>query len=132
MAGFIGSPAMNFLTARTDGGAITFAGARTELSGSASRAIAGRPSGTELTVGFRPEHMDVANGHVDTMRIPAKVDVVEYLGNEELIHADVDGHDTVALVAADRRVKVGDAIDFAVPIEKLHLFDPTTEARLVG
>ena len=132
VAGFIGSPAMNFVTARVDGGRITFAGGSAQMSGSSARAVAGRPSGAELIVGFRPEHLDVANGDGEAMRIPAKVDVVEYLGNEELIHADVDGHDIVALVGADRRVKVGDAVDFAVPIDKLHLFDPTSEVRLTG
>jgi multiple sugar transport system ATP-binding protein len=84
-----------------------------------------------VKIGFRPEHLDVANGQADGgMRIPVKVDVVEYLGNEELIHAQADGNDIVALVAADRKVQVGDAIDFTVPMEKLHIFDPASEARL--
>ena len=113
------------------GDGITFAGGNAQLSGSAVRATAGHPAGSELTVGFRPEHLELANGHAGpSMRIPAKVDVVEYLGNEELIHAQVDGKDIVALMAADRRVQVGDTIDFVVPIEKLHIFDPTSEARL--
>jgi len=130
VAGFIGSPAMNFMSARTEAGTITFAGGNAPLSGSVAQAIAGRPAGAALTVGFRPEHLDVANGQVDTMRIPAKVDVVEYLGNEALIHAQVAGQEIVALVGADRRVQVGDTVDLAVSLENLHLFDPASEARL--
>ena len=63
--------------------------------------------------------------------IPATVDVVEYLGNEELIHARVEGSEIVALSEPHPSLKPGEQVEFAVPIEKLHLFDPESEERLV-
>lgn len=66
------------------------------------------------------------------MRIPATVDVVEYLGNDELIHAQAEGNEIVALLPSDKKVAVGDRVDFAVPMEKLHIFDPDSEKALAG
>jgi multiple sugar transport system ATP-binding protein len=132
VAGFIGSPAMNFATTKTEGDNLMLGSARLSLSGRAAQAASDRPKGSELLIGFRPEHLDVANGSGDSaVRFPAKVDVVEYLGNEELIHAQTEGNEIVALVASDRRVKVGDAVEFAIPVEKLHVFDPESEKSLV-
>ena len=65
------------------------------------------------------------------MRLPAKVDVVEYLGNQELLHADVEGHEIIALVPSDRKVQVGDNVELHDAHDKLHLFDPETEESLV-
>ena len=42
------------------------------------------------------------------VRIPAKIDVVEYLGHEELIHAQSEGHEIVALVPSDKKVQAGE------------------------
>ena len=43
----------------------------------------------------------------------------------------MEGHEIVALVPSDKRVRAGDQVEFAVPLDKLHLFDPETEERLV-
>ena len=59
------------------------------------------------------------------------MDVVEYLGHEELLHAQAEGREIVALVPSEKRVEAGDQVEFAVAVEKLHLFDPETEQRLV-
>jgi ABC-type sugar transport system ATPase subunit len=59
------------------------------------------------------------------------VDVVEYLGNLELLHADAEGTEIVALVPSAKRCAPGDKVEFSISPEKLHLFDPQTEERLV-
>ncbi len=131
VAGFIGSPSMNFATTTTEGDNLLLGSARLELSGAAARAAADRPKGSNLLIGFRPEHLEIANGQgAGAVRIPAKVDVVEYLGNEELIHAKSEGHEVVALVPSDRKVTVGESVEFAIPVDKLHLFDPESEKSL--
>jgi multiple sugar transport system ATP-binding protein len=131
VAGFIGSPAMNFATTTTEGDNLLLGNARLELSGAAARAAADRPKGSNLLIGFRPEHLEVGNGRgAGAVRIPAKVEVVEYMGNEELIHATSEGHEVVALVPSDRKVTVGESVEFAIPVEKLHLFDPESEKSL--
>jgi multiple sugar transport system ATP-binding protein len=134
VAGFIGSPSMNFATTKAEGKDLMFGGSKLELAGVQARAADSRPDGASVLIGFRPEHIEIANGTTgaNAVRFPAKVDVVEYLGNEELIHAQAEGNEIVALLPSDREVKVGDTVDFAVPMEKLHIFDPDSEKTLVG
>jgi multiple sugar transport system ATP-binding protein len=132
VAGYIGSPAMNFATVRADDGKLKLGNAELELSGRPAQAAAER-KGRDLLIGFRPEDLEIANGTGpgDAVRLPAKVEVVEYLGNQELIHAQTEGNEVIALVSSEREVKVGQQVEFAIPLGKLHLFDPETEETLV-
>ncbi len=133
VAGFIGSPAMNFVTVTAAGEQLMMGQAKLTLAGEPARAAANRPAGSNLTIGFRPEHLQVANGSGDqAVRFPATVDVIEYMGNEELIHARAEGNDIVALLPSDRNVKAGEQVELAVPIDKLYVFDPESEKALVS
>ena len=134
VAGFIGSPAMNFATTKAEGKDLLFGGAKLELTGDQARAADSRPQGSSVLIGFRPEHIELANGTngANAVRFPATVEVVEYLGNEELIHAQAEGSEIVALLPSDKKVAVGDNVQFAVPMEKLHIFDPDSEQALAG
>jgi multiple sugar transport system ATP-binding protein len=132
VAAFIGSPAMNFATVHADQGNLKLGNQVLTLSGRREK-IANERHGKQLEIGFRPEDLEIANGSGDgAVRFPAKVDVVEYLGNQELLHADAEGNEIVALVSSDQKVKVGDNVEFTIPNEKLHLFDPETEESLVS
>jgi multiple sugar transport system ATP-binding protein len=131
VAAFIGSPAMNFAKVRAEDGKLKLGNIELHLSGRSAQAAADR-KGKDLLIGFRPEDLEIANGKVDgAIRLPAKVDVVEYLGNQELLHAQAEGNEIVALVPSEREVKVGQHVEFAIPAGKLHLFDPETEETLV-
>ena len=132
VAAFIGSPAMNFATARADDGKLMLGSIELHLSGRPAQAAAER-KGQDLLIGFRPEDMEIANGGPPdgAVRLPASVEVVEYLGNQELLHAQAEGNEVVALVSSERKVQVGDRVDFVIPQNKLHLFDPETEETLV-
>jgi multiple sugar transport system ATP-binding protein len=133
VAAFIGSPAMNFATAKADEGNLKLGGTTLELVGNAAKAAA-ENRGRDLLIGFRPEDLQL-NGH-DTssgfVRIPAQIDVVEYLGHEELIHAQSEGHEIVALVPSDKKVQPGQSVEFAIHADKLHVFDPETELNLTA
>jgi multiple sugar transport system ATP-binding protein len=132
VAAFIGSPAMNFATARAQDGHLELGGTTLELSGRAAKA-AEQNRGRDLLIGFRPEDLQLE--HQDgsrAVRIPARIDVVEYLGHEELIHAESEGHEIVALVPSDKKVQAGDQVDFAILADKLHVFDPETELSLTA
>jgi multiple sugar transport system ATP-binding protein len=132
VAAFIGSPAMNFAMVRAEDGALKLGSATLNLTGARAKAAADR-KGRDLEIGFRPEDLEIANGSTDGgVRFPAKVDVVEYLGNQELLHADAEGNEIVALVPSEKQVKIGDNVEFTIPTEKLHLFDPETEESLVS
>ena len=89
VAGFIGSPAMNFVPPAEES---TCASGQRPAPGKAAEVVAGLDNGTELSVGFRPEHLELGEGApADAIRIPARAEVVEFLGDEELIHARADG-----------------------------------------
>jgi multiple sugar transport system ATP-binding protein len=131
VAAFIGSPAMNFATAHARGGGLQLGETTLDLRGKAARAASKR-QGKDVLIGFRPEDMEIASNGSGGVLLPAKVDVVEYLGHEELIHGETEGHEIVALVPSDRKVQPGDRVEFAIPEDKLHVFDPESEERLVA
>ncbi|MFO7532917.1 MAG: sn-glycerol-3-phosphate ABC transporter ATP-binding protein UgpC [Candidatus Limnocylindrales bacterium] len=132
VAGFIGSPSMNFLEVD-----VTRTGDAVQLKGDGidiplpDRYMAGfqRFSGNKLTVGVRPEHLDV-KVTPPSGSLSGNADVVEYLGNEELIHFSVGGHDIVALIGSEHRVKPGDDLTLNISLEKVHLFDPESTLAL--
>ncbi|MBJ7609166.1 MAG: sn-glycerol-3-phosphate ABC transporter ATP-binding protein UgpC [Candidatus Dormibacteraeota bacterium] len=135
VAGFIGSPAMNFLTGRVahDGAAAALAldGLQITLSGRAAAAARTCGDGQTLTIGMRPEHLDVATAHTsNAVRVPVLVDVVEFLGNDALLHATVGGTEVVALVPVARGVAVGDRVELAIADDLVHTFDPQTDHTL--
>jgi multiple sugar transport system ATP-binding protein len=129
VAGFIGSPAMNFINVNpsTENGRTVLKNATFEIAVPERLAAAVTGEGTkELTAGMRPEHFEMVDGDEDKgpgATIHAVTDVVEFLGNEELLHVRVGDHDLVAIVDASRRVRPGDVLDLWVPLEKIHLFD---------
>ena len=135
VAGFIGSPAMNLAAAKTSDAGVIFGDVRVALSGSRAEAAAKRPVGTEVTLGFRPEHLELAAAGSDgdsLAHIPASIDVVEFLGNDELIHAQAEGLEILALVSSSRKAQVGDKVDFTIPMDKLYLFDTASGESLVN
>jgi multiple sugar transport system ATP-binding protein len=132
VAAFIGSPAMNFATAKAGEGHLTLGGTTLHLTGRAAKA-AEQNRGRDLMIGFRPEDLEL-NGQPGSgaVQIPAQIDVVEYLGHEELIHAQSEGHEIVALVPSDKKVQAGEEVRFAIAVDKLHVFDPETELSLTA
>ena len=132
VAAFIGSPAMNFATVHADDGKLKLGSHELHLTGARAKVAAER-KGRQLEIGFRPEDMEIANGTGDSsVRFPVKVDVVEYLGNQDLLHAQTEGHEILALVPSAKKVQVGDKVELTISTEKLHMFDPETEESLVS
>jgi multiple sugar transport system ATP-binding protein len=132
VAGFIGSPAMNFAKATVSNGTLTVGGMALSASTEVGEMIRNRASGSDVLLGFRPEHLDLIEPEGGSLRMPAKVDVVEYLGNEELLHAQVESTDVVALIPSERHVKAGDTVNLTIPVARLHLFDPESEKTLMS
>src|SRR6266702_121398 len=114
VAAFIGSPAMNFATAKAEDGALRLGDVRLELTGAPARAAAQR-RGKDLLIGFRPEDLGLdGQPGSGAVRIPAHIDVVEYLGHEELLHAQSEGHEIVALVSSEQKVQAGQNVEFSI------------------
>jgi multiple sugar transport system ATP-binding protein len=124
VAGFIGSPAMNFVNVDRDGDSVKGDGVTLPIP---TRYRGGLDGTNKLVAGFRPEHLELGDVP-NSATIRAKADVVEFLGDEELLHVSVQGHegDIVAVVGSENRVKPGDVLDLKLPLEKLHLFDEAT------
>ena len=124
VAGFIGSPAMNFVNVTRDGTEVKGEGITLPIP---TRYRSRAEGSNALVAGFRPEHLELGD-QPNSATIRAKADVVEFLGDEELLHVTVPGHegDVVAVVSSEHRVKPGDILDLKLPLEKLHLFDKET------
>jgi sn-glycerol 3-phosphate transport system ATP-binding protein len=122
VAGFIGSPAMNFLPGKVEGGAVTIGGgARLALNGAA-------PSIAEVTVGIRPEHVEVAAGDAP---LKLKVELIEHLGAESLVYGKLDGgSELTARIDGEKNVAIGATLPLNVTTRHLHLFDRAAGKRL--
>jgi multiple sugar transport system ATP-binding protein len=121
VAGFIGSPSMNFVEVTVNDGTLRGPGDWSIPVPNRSRNSIS--NGQKVVVGFRPEHLDIGEAGGDHASFRARADVVEYLGNEELLHVNAADQDVVAIVDSDHRVKPGDIVELTVPLEKVHLFD---------
>jgi multiple sugar transport system ATP-binding protein len=124
VAGFIGSPAMNFLRGRIGAnGSAEFegpGGARLPLARPANGA-AGRPA----IYGIRPEHFALADDGVE-----AEIQVVEPTGSEIQVAAKLGGTDIVAVFRERHKFKPGDKVRLKADARLVHLFDETTGRRL--
>ena len=121
VAGFIGSPSMNFADVSGDANGVSGSGVTLPVP---ARYRGGLNGTRNLVAGFRPEHLELGD-IPNAATIRAKADVVEYLGSEQLLHVTVADHegDVVAVTNADHRVKPGDVVDLKLPLDRLHLFD---------
>ena len=132
VAGFIGSPAMNFIsvevTGTGDAMALTAPSVNIPMPPQFRESIGA--AGRTLIAGYRPEHLVLGPVGGATAVVNAKAEVVEYLGNEELIHASSGERDIVAIVDSAYRVRPGDMLELRVPPEKVQLFDPDTNFAL--
>jgi multiple sugar transport system ATP-binding protein len=125
VAGFIGSPAMNFLPGRiaANGAAVfeTDGGRQLPLPPQTNPASKGR----RAVCGIRPENMTLAeNG------LPAEVVIIEPTGSEIQVMARIDGQDIVAVFRERHMFKPGETISLAPQADAMHLFDAETGQRL--
>jgi multiple sugar transport system ATP-binding protein len=133
VAGFIGSPSMNFIDLKvsTEGGVVRLTGEGAEMRPDDIESALLRDLGLEsVAVGFRPEHLDLATLAGPGLSVTVVVDVVEFLGNDELIHGTSEGRDVVAIIDADNTLKIGDSVTLSTPPRRLHLFNPATGLRV--
>jgi multiple sugar transport system ATP-binding protein len=123
VAGFIGSPKMNFLPV-----SVVAAGPQglqvaledgTTLQGHCAEALA---AGTRLSFGVRPEHLQVVAAGAGMLR--AEVLVAERLGGETYFHVRVAGKSMIARVTGDSGVSVGETVGLSFTPAQAHFFVP--------
>ncbi len=123
VAGFIGSPAMNFLAAdRVEGGVRLADGQTLPLA-------PGRQGPASVLLGIRPEHL-TENARPGTAPLTVRVDVVEPMGMETLVHFALGGAPAIARVDPATQAMPGQPLTLAADLAQLHLIDPETGAVL--
>jgi multiple sugar transport system ATP-binding protein len=114
VAGFIGSPKMNFLAASADGANLKVAGNSVSLP----RSVAG-----VVTLGARPEHITLAEGS-GVKLADVRVDLVENLGGQTVVYATTaDGQPINIVLEGQRPVELGSTVSAHIDPARIHLFN---------
>jgi multiple sugar transport system ATP-binding protein len=136
VAGFIGSPAMNFFPGRLrkDGNKLVVDAGDfvVPIPAKKSKPYEGH-AGKDVIFGIRPENIHDAEfvpSNIDSEKVAVKVDVTELMGNEIFLYL-VSGKNTfVARVDPRSKLRVGEQADVAFDMDNFHIFDAATEEAI--
>lgn len=133
VAGFIGTPQMNFFPARLikqDGRySVLFGGAIVPISDETSKILAEKNlPDRDITLGVRPEHLELSEGGV-----PAVVDVSEMMGSNIHLHVSISETDAVVIVpgSSGHSFEAGQTVRLSFVGERAHLFDAADGRNLI-
>ena len=140
VAGFIGSPQMNFINAvveEKDGGLALKIGSDENPfyipipEAKVNDAVKAKV-GQEVIMGIRPEDLHDDEMHISTASavIECEVEVTELMGHETFLYLNLAGVPIIARVNTRSAAKVGDVVKIAVSVNKMHIFDKETEQTL--
>ena len=120
VAEFIGSPSMNLMTGTLSTGQfeVDVGDVSIRVPDTLTTAATAGP----VTLGIRPESVQIVDSP-DKYTFEATVDVVELMGNVQIIHFDLDGREFLAEVGPDNELSVGDQLFLRLPPAKIDLFD---------
>ncbi len=128
VAGFIGSPGMNFLKGLArhtgEGVSVTLQGGITLTL--PPRAVAAFTGERSVEIGIRPEHVTLASG--SAAQISGKASVVEYLGNTSFAYVDTPQGSIIVQADGATRINAGDTVGLALTTAEAHIFDDTGQA----
>lgn len=131
VAGFIGSPQMNFLTALVEQEqgqlSVSFAGCRIRINDEKKEALLPYV-GKEITMGIRPE--DICLGDENSCEFRVNIDVVELMGSETYLYCDLNGIKLTSRIPGINTLKSGSTANLSPDVEKLHFFDIDTEQAI--
>lgn len=139
VAGFIGSPQMNFINAKIgkqgDKFTLEFDKYKVGLPESYNGKVSSY-AGKEVVFGIRPENVHdeadfLATASQDSM-LDANVDVTELMGAEIYLYLNIAGVPVTARVEPYSKAKPGDIIKIALDVEKIHIFDKETEQTITN
>lgn len=141
VAGFIGSPQMNFFNGKLDKSGsdvfVTFGDNKLKLTPEKVAKLDPSAIGQEVIMGIRPEDISDDRGAVEANPesvISAEVVVTELMGSETYLYLNITGKegDTVARVDPRTSSRAGDKIKTVFAVEHLHFFDKETEKTLLS
>ena len=137
VAGFIGSPSMNFFEMQLlrSGDELVARSTTLQLRIPPDRHTALTDCvGKTVIVGVRPEDIhdaDFTTPGITAAAIEAQVDVAELMGNEIFLYLLSGAHSFIARVDPRSRARTGNTMTLAVNLDKLHFFDPDTESAIL-
>lgn len=132
VAGFIGSPQMNFYDVSIEDGQIVFSDGN-RLTMKQEKAEKLKKHGTRMTLGIRGEDIKFDPQNLDIYKenkMQAVVDNTEIMGNENNIYFEFGGAVTIARVSKYELCKVGDKVEFVFVPHRMHFFDIDTEEAI--
>ncbi|MFP7492748.1 sn-glycerol-3-phosphate ABC transporter ATP-binding protein UgpC [Terribacillus saccharophilus] len=134
VGGFIGSPSMNFLHVTISEGKAKLGDVTFELTPAHKKMLqdAGYASG-EIVMGIRPEHIhdaDYEENLAYAHEVEATIDVVELMGAESFLYAELAGQEFVARVDARSDIRGKDKRKLLLDMDQVHFFDKETEVRI--
>ncbi|AKK29060.1 ABC transporter ATP-binding protein [Mycobacterium sp. EPa45] len=154
VAGFIGSPAMNFFPATHDGMSLRLPFGEVTLSQEVQSVMGQHPKAANVIAGIRPEHFEDAAlldayERIQALTFEVTVDLVESLGADKYVYFKTSGdgakaaqlaelaaesgageNEFVARLSADSKAAIGQTIELAFDTAKLHIFDADSGANL--
>jgi multiple sugar transport system ATP-binding protein len=129
VAGFIGSPTMNFIRGNiAPGQPLIFSNAEQSLTLDLSHSNSKLQIAKELVLGIRPEHISAKPQNADSQRVRVTIQVTEPMGNEIFVYFTI-GRSTnqfIARIPSDIQPPVGKEFDLYFDTSKLHFFDNST------
>ena len=131
VAGFIGSPAMNFINVKLEGNEIVTEGVRLKVPEGILKVLKEKGyEGKELIFGIRPEDIKTEPAFLETFPdsvVHATISVSELLGSESHLYCQVGKNEFIAKVDARDYLQTGEGIDLGFDLNKAHFFDKETE-----
>jgi len=129
VAGFVGTPPMNFFPATLADGHAAASGFSLPIPARLRPALSG---GAKVVLGIRPEDLVISREEArgPSAPLPLFVDVVEPLGDAVLVHGRAGEAAVVGKLEPHQAPRVGERLDFWVELEKMHVFDAATEQRV--
>jgi len=140
VAGFIGSPQMNFMDAvcNVKGDKVTLQVGPSSIAlppGKSKKLIEGGYAGKTVVLGIRPEDVHDEQMFIESSPntvIKATIRVYEMLGAEVYLYFDYEGSSMTARVDPRTTARTGDTVKFALDAEKIHVFDKETEETITN
>ncbi|MBU9736711.1 ABC transporter ATP-binding protein [Diplocloster agilis] len=140
VAGFIGSPQMNFLDAvcKVNGDKVTLQIGPHAIQlppAKAKKLISGGYDGKTVVLGIRPEDVNDSQMFIEASPnsvVESTIKVYELLGAEVYLYFDVEGFPMTARVDPRTTARTGDTVKFALDVERIHVFDKETELTITN
>ncbi len=134
VAGFIGSPSMNFVECKAVGNKININGSLIEINNPDLRERLKNSVLTDLILGVRSEDLtvdaDYASVNPESI-IEAVVEAVEPMGSETYLYVNYLNHSLISRINTDNVFKAGQKIELSLKSEKIHLFDRNTGLNIL-